>query len=96
MVRFKSTSTTSEVLRHAKNIKGWKEDKSNREIVINKDESTLVGKENHRLRMERNRLRSLDENRNKKIVIHKGKLKIDEAILDEFNIDNQLLLNEKF
>ena len=44
--------------------------------------------------MERNRLRSLDENRNKKI--HKGKLKIDEAMHDEFNIDKQLLLNENF
>ena len=46
--------------------------------------------------MERNRLRSLDENRNKEIVIHKGKIKIDEAIHDEFNIDNQLLLKEHF
>ena len=62
----------------------------NRDILINKDESSLVRKENHRLRMERNRLCSLDENRNKKIVI----LKIDEAIHDEFNLDNKLLLDE--
>ena len=96
MVKFKSTSITSDVIRHAKNIKGWKEDKSNtlgnREIFINIDESPLVRKENHRLRMERNRLRSLDENRNKKIVIHKGKLKIDEAIHDEFNIDKPIIV----
>ena len=100
MVQFKSTKAKFDVLSHAKDIKGWNEDKSvilgNREIFINQDESPLTRKENHRLRMERNRLRKLDENRDKKIVIYKGKLKVDEVIQDEFNIDNQLLLNENF
>ena len=33
--------------------------------------------ENIRLRKERNRLRSLDENKNNKIIIYKGKLTVD-------------------
>ena len=50
----------------------------------------MTRKENARLRKEGERLHSLDENAEKQIVIHKGKLEVDNIVPDEFNIENQL------
>ena len=67
-----------------------------RNIYINPDESPMTRKENARLRKERDRLRNLDENAGKKIVIHKGKLKVDNIVHDELNIENQLFDGKNF
>ena len=89
-----------DVLKKSKLLKDWEagdeaDAKSpsmgNRNIFINQDESPLTRKENYRLRKERDRLRTLEENKNKKVVIYKGKLKVDDDILDEFKIENQIL-----
>ena len=39
----------------------------------------------------RDRLRQLSENKDKQVIIYLGKLKIDNKVYDEFNIENQLL-----
>ena len=52
----------------------------------------MTRKENYRLRTERNKLRDLVENKEKKIIIYKGQLKVDGVVHNKFNIDNQLLI----
>ena len=100
MLKFKSKKAKYEVLRKTKSLKGWTQHKyrtlGNNDIFINHDESPMTRKENLRLRKERNRLRNLDENKNKKIIIYKGKLMVDGNPHDEFNIENQLITSKKF
>ena len=55
---------------------------------LNQDESPLTRKENYRLRTERNIFRNLEENKEKKIIIYRGKLTVVGNVYDEFNIEN--------
>ena len=100
MLKFNSKKAKYEVLRKTKLLKNWTQHKDrtlgNNDIFINHDESPMTRKENLRLRKERNRLRNLDENKNKKVVIYKGKLTVDGNPLDEFNIENQLITSKNF
>ena len=95
LVEFKTVDMKRNVLRNSKKLKDWKDGKNSslgvKNIYINFDETPLTRNENARLHKERNRLRDLEENANKRIFISKGKLKIDDVIHDEFNIENQLL-----
>ena len=95
MLKFKSKGTKFKILHCTKLLKGWKENKERvlggGNIFINHDESPMTRKENYRLRNERNRLRQLSENKDKQVIIYQGKLKIDNKVYDEFNIENQLL-----
>ena len=74
MIELKSKKAKYEVLRNVKLLKNWTTDKDptlgNKSIFINQDESPLARKENYRLRTERNRLRNLEENKAKKIIIY--------------------------
>ena len=58
MVKLKSKEEKFIILRVAKSLKGWEEEKDDilgkRQIYINHDESPLTRKENYRLRQERN------------------------------------------
>ena len=100
MIKFKTNKDKYEILRCSKLLKNWRDDKDTslgtRNIYINPDESPMTRKENARLRKERDRLRNLDENAGKKIVIHKGKLKVDNIVHDELNIENQLFDGKNF
>ena len=104
LIKFKTVEMKREVLKNSKLLKNWGrrdigedvngEDKDiclgTKVIFINHDETPLTRKENYRLRQERNRLRMLEENHDKKIVISKGKLLVDDIVYDQFKIENQI------
>ena len=96
LIELQNVETKYNILKESKRLKNWEEidgkdvSLGTKNIFINLDETPLTRKENTRLRKERNRLRSLEENKEKKIFISKGKLKIDNIIHDEFKIENSL------
>ena len=60
------------------------------QIYLSYDETPYQRKENARLRKVRNTLREEDKEKKKKIIIRKGKLFVDDAEVDQFDITNQL------
>ena len=96
MLEFHTVEVKYNVLKKSQSLKGWKENRDSslgtKDVYLNIDETPLTRKENARLRKERNRLRILEENKDKRIFLTKGVLKVDDNIVDRFNIDNQLLV----
>ena len=71
MLQFKSKDTKFKLLKSTEELKDWNEEKDDflglSNIYINLDESPMTRNENLRLRTERNRLRELQENKDKKL-----------------------------
>jgi len=69
------------IMRNARRLKGLPPPWDN--IYINKDLSPVLVHENKRLREKKKRLSSSDENKDKDVRIEKGKLKVDDEVVDQ-------------
>ena len=60
-------------------------------VYINYDQGPLTRKENFRLRISCNKLRNDPLNKNKRILLQKGKITVNGVIVDSFNLENAIL-----
>ena len=69
------------IMRNARRLKGLSAPWAN--IYINKDLSPVLVQENKRLREKKKRLSSSDDMKDKDVRIEKGRLKVDDEVIDQ-------------
>ena len=69
------------IMRNARRLKGLSAPWAN--IYINKDLSPVLVQENKRLREKKKRLSSSDDMKDKDVRIEKGRLKVDDEVVDQ-------------
>ena len=84
---FKDIETKKKVMKNAMKFKGNEHFGT---VYIRNNETKLTREENFRLRQKARALRAVPENENVVIKIEKGKLMNNGAIVDKFDITNQI------
>ena len=79
------------VLDNSKNLNQLGETHVVKKVFIKAEQTSLTRKENSRLYTEFKKLQEThNEDENMKVVLEKGKLRINDEVVDEFNLSNQL------
>ena len=91
LLGFTNTNAKKNILQNSKKLNGLQEDNVLRKVFIKNEQTPLTRKENSRIYGEFKKLKELHEaDESQKVKLEKGKLYLNDEVVDEFNLSNQL------
>ena len=94
LLEFKSFDKKKDLLKDCKNLKDLPEDHVLKKVYIKNEQTPLTRKENSRLYQEFKKLQEAHQiNADNRVRLEKGKLYLNNTVVDEFNLANQIFQN---